>query len=108
MAEAVGLRPGDGHHRHILRVGRTPTGRTHPLRGARPPSSRPHGPATCATGPRTGEPVGELRIDGEVAETGEQQIDFLSGGETQEGAFVFSQPPTDENLTLRIASYKLP
>src|SRR3712207_1365609 len=51
VAQAAGLWPGDGQHRHIPRAGRTPTGRTYPLRGAHPPSSRPRGPATCATGP---------------------------------------------------------
>ena len=52
--------------------------------------------------------LGELRSDGEIVETGEQQIDFLSGGETASGVFVFSRPPTDETLTLRVGSYKLP
>jgi uncharacterized protein (TIGR02588 family) len=52
--------------------------------------------------------IAELEIDGEVVESGEQQIDFLSGGETEEGAFIFSQDPQKGELSLRPASYKLP
>lgn len=52
--------------------------------------------------------IAELRVNGEVEESGEQQIDFLSGGETEEGAFVFSRNPRDGEVTLRVASYKLP
>lgn len=52
--------------------------------------------------------IGELRIDGEVEESGEQQIDFLSSGETEEGAFVFSRNPAQGDLSIRVASYKLP
>ncbi|MDZ7959133.1 MAG: TIGR02588 family protein [Aulosira sp. DedQUE10] len=52
--------------------------------------------------------MAELEINGKVSETGEQQIDFLSGGETEEGAFVFSQNPNQGKLTIRVASYKLP
>ncbi|MBD3882714.1 TIGR02588 family protein [Phormidium tenue FACHB-886] len=52
--------------------------------------------------------LGELEINGKVAEAGEQQIDFLSGGETEEGAFIFRQDPRKGNLTLRVASYSLP
>jgi uncharacterized protein (TIGR02588 family) len=52
--------------------------------------------------------IAELRVNGEVEEAGEQQIDFLSSGETEEGAFVFTQNPSDGELVLRVASYKLP
>lgn len=52
--------------------------------------------------------IAELEVDGEVKETGEQQIDFLSRGETEEGAFIFSQNPNQGKLTIRVASYKLP
>ncbi|MFN6513088.1 MAG: TIGR02588 family protein [Nostoc sp. CreGUA01] len=52
--------------------------------------------------------IAELLIEGKVTESGEQQIDFLSSGETEEGAFVFSQNPSQGKLNLRIASYKLP
>jgi uncharacterized protein (TIGR02588 family) len=50
----------------------------------------------------------ELKIDGEVVETGEQHIDFLSSGEQEEGAFVFTKNPRQGKLIIRVASYKLP
>lgn len=62
------------------------------------------------TGGATAESVqviGELRLDDQI-ETGEQQIDFLSKGEEEEGAFVFSRDPRRGDLTIRVASYKLP
>lgn len=52
--------------------------------------------------------VAELQIQGEIAETGEQQVDFLSSHETESGAFIFSQDPRKGKLTIRVASYKLP
>ncbi|MBW4569848.1 MAG: TIGR02588 family protein [Tolypothrix carrinoi HA7290-LM1] len=52
--------------------------------------------------------IAELKINNEVAETGEQQIDFLSTSEKEEGAFVFSTDPRKGQLTLRVASYKSP
>lgn len=52
--------------------------------------------------------IAELRMNGEVEESGEQQIDFLSGGETEEGTFVFSRDPRQGELIVRVASYKLP
>lgn len=54
------------------------------------------------------EVVAELILDGEVEETGSQQINFLSGGEIQSGAFIFSQDPKAGKLVVRVASYKLP
>jgi uncharacterized protein (TIGR02588 family) len=63
------------------------------------------------TGGETAESVqviAELSINGKVEEEGEQQIDFLSSGETEEGAFVFSRNPRDGKLVVRVASYKLP
>jgi len=63
------------------------------------------------TGGDTAESVqimAELLINGKVAESGEQQIDFLSSGEREEGAFVFSQNPRQGQLNLRVSSYKLP
>lgn len=50
----------------------------------------------------------ELRINGKVEETGEQQIEFLSRKEKETGAFIFSQNPEEGELILRVASYKLP
>ncbi|WP_013324348.1 TIGR02588 family protein [Gloeothece verrucosa] len=52
--------------------------------------------------------IGELLIDGKTQEAGEQQIDFLSGGETSKGAFIFTHNPQQGNLMIRVASYKLP
>jgi uncharacterized protein (TIGR02588 family) len=52
--------------------------------------------------------LAELRMNGAVEETGEQLIDFLSSGEKEEGAFIFSQDPRQGELILRVASYKLP
>ena len=52
--------------------------------------------------------VAELRVNGQVEESGDQQIDFLSEGETEEGAFAFRQDPRKGELTVRVASYKLP
>ncbi|MBE9052812.1 TIGR02588 family protein [Nostocales cyanobacterium LEGE 11386] len=63
------------------------------------------------TGGETAESVqiiAELQIADKVVETGEQQIDFLSDGEKEEGAFIFSQNPLQGQLTVRVASYKLP
>jgi uncharacterized protein (TIGR02588 family) len=52
--------------------------------------------------------IAELSINGKVEEDGEQQIDFLASGETEEGAFVFSRDPRQGELVVRVASYKLP
>ncbi len=52
--------------------------------------------------------VAELRQNSELIEEGEQQVDFLSGGEEEEGAFLFSQDPAQAELSIRVASYKLP
>lgn len=63
------------------------------------------------TGGETAESVqviAELRINGEVEESGEQQFDFLASGETAKGAFVFSRDPRNGELVVRVASYKLP
>ena len=63
------------------------------------------------TGGETAESVqiiAELRVNGEVLEYGDQQIDFLSSGETQEGAFIFSRNPSQGQLIVRSSSYKLP
>lgn len=52
--------------------------------------------------------VGELRVNGHLEEAGDQEIEFLSRGEQEEGAFVFSRDPRQGDLRLRVASYKLP
>lgn len=51
--------------------------------------------------------IAELRINN-VEETAEEEINFLASGETAEGAFIFSHPPQDGELSIRVASYKLP
>lgn len=52
--------------------------------------------------------IAELRINGEVQEAGEQEIEFLTSAEKKTGAFVFRQNPRRGQLILRIASYQLP
>jgi uncharacterized protein (TIGR02588 family) len=51
---------------------------------------------------------GELEVENQPTEVGEQQIDFLSKGEQNEGAFVFNHDPRSGELRVRVASYKLP
>lgn len=61
-------------------------------------------------GDRTVEDVtieGELAVDGQV-ETAEITVTFLAGGERVTGAFVFSQDPSQGELTVRPISYKDP
>ncbi|MBE9159646.1 TIGR02588 family protein [Nodosilinea sp. LEGE 06152] len=50
----------------------------------------------------------ELNLEGTDDETGEQQIDFLSGHETKAGSFVFTHNPQGGDLVVRVASYRLP
>jgi uncharacterized protein (TIGR02588 family) len=50
----------------------------------------------------------ELHQVGADDETGEQQIDFLSGHETKAGSFVFTHAPQAGELVVRVASYRLP
>lgn len=52
--------------------------------------------------------IAELETNNGVKEESEQEIDFLSGEERQEGAFIFSKNPKNGNLNLRVTSYKLP
>jgi uncharacterized protein (TIGR02588 family) len=52
--------------------------------------------------------MAKLKISDQIEESGEQEIDFLSSGEKQEGAFIFSQNPQNGTLVIRIVSYKLP
>jgi uncharacterized protein (TIGR02588 family) len=54
------------------------------------------------------EVVAELLIDGEVTQTGNQQIDFLSRKEERSGEFIFDRDPQQGNLKIRVASYRLP
>lgn len=62
------------------------------------------------TGGKTAESVqivGELQING-MTESGDQTIDFLSRDEVEEGEFLFSRDPRQGELSIRVASYKLP
>lgn len=62
-------------------------------------------------GDKTAESVqilAELKINNQVEQTGEQQIDFLSSNEKEEGAFIFDTDPSKGELKIRVASYKLP
>lgn len=52
--------------------------------------------------------VAELRFDDGATQSGDQQIAFLAGGETHQGAFVFSRNPAEGDLVLRVASYQVP
>jgi len=52
--------------------------------------------------------VAQLRVNGKVEATGEQKIDYLSKGETENGAFVFDCNPNQGELILRVSSYQLP
>lgn len=54
------------------------------------------------------EVVAELLLENGESETGNQQIDFLSREEQEEGEFIFTLNPQEGNLKLRVASYKLP
>lgn len=57
---------------------------------------------------RTVQVTAELVLDDEATETGEQQIDFLSGNERKRGIFVFTHNPQEGELIIRVASYGLP
>jgi len=52
--------------------------------------------------------VAELTTAEGIQESGEQNINFLSSGEIEEGAFIFSYSPQAGDLKVRVASYKLP
>jgi uncharacterized protein (TIGR02588 family) len=63
------------------------------------------------TGGETAEAIqiiAELRVDGQIQETGEQQVDFLSRREKEEGVFIFSRDPRQGQVIVRVASYKQP
>lgn len=52
--------------------------------------------------------VAELKANGEVEESGEQEIDFLSSKEEEEGLFIFNQDPKTRELVIRASGYKMP
>lgn len=57
---------------------------------------------------RTVQVTAALTLPGGEAETGEQQIDFLSGQERKQGSFVFTHDPQQGELVMRVASYSEP
>jgi uncharacterized protein (TIGR02588 family) len=57
---------------------------------------------------RTVQVIAELHNANAPDETGEQQIDFLTGHEYKQGSFVFSHDPAMGDLEIRVASYRLP
>jgi uncharacterized protein (TIGR02588 family) len=67
--------------------------------------------AVSNRGGRTAESLqvlAELTRDGEVVEDGEQAIDFLAGGETEELEFVFTEDPANGLFTVRAGGYAIP
>jgi uncharacterized protein (TIGR02588 family) len=52
--------------------------------------------------------IAKLNINNEIEESGEQEIDFLSSGEVQNGSFIFSKNPSKGQMTIRVTGYKLP
>jgi uncharacterized protein (TIGR02588 family) len=54
------------------------------------------------------EVMAELEVNGETEEIGSQQIDFLSGGETDSGAFILDRNPNSGKLIVKVTGYKLP
>ena len=52
--------------------------------------------------------VAEVTVKGDVVATGEQLVDFLSGGETEEIVFIFDRGSSAAEPDLRVVSYKAP
>jgi len=52
--------------------------------------------------------IAELEVDNEIKEAGDLEIDFLTKGEKEKGAFVFRHDPQKGKLRFRIAAYRLP
>jgi uncharacterized protein (TIGR02588 family) len=52
--------------------------------------------------------VAELVVDGRVEGEGEQVVDFLSSGETEEGGFLMGADPATGTLTIEVAGYAAP
>lgn len=51
--------------------------------------------------------VAELDVGGQVV-TGDQSIDFLSGGEDTDLVFVFGDDPSQGSLTVQVTGYEVP
>ena len=54
------------------------------------------------------EVTASLWLNNKLAETGRQEIDFLSRQEKRSGEFIFTRNPQQGKLIIRVASYKLP
>jgi uncharacterized protein (TIGR02588 family) len=52
--------------------------------------------------------IGEVRMGGEVVEQSQLQINYLAGGEQQQGVFVFRHDPRAGEMLLRIGGYQQP
>jgi uncharacterized protein (TIGR02588 family) len=52
--------------------------------------------------------VATLKMANGIEESGEQEVDFLSSGEVQNGSFIFTKNPIKGQMTIRVTSYKLP
>lgn len=50
----------------------------------------------------------ELTVGDETVEEGELVFDFLSGGEAEEGAFIFAHDPAEGQIELGVRGYRLP
>jgi uncharacterized protein (TIGR02588 family) len=49
-----------------------------------------------------------LKMANGIEESGEQEVDFLSSGEVQNGSFIFSANPTKGKINIRVTSYREP
>ncbi|MDQ2649407.1 MAG: TIGR02588 family protein [Actinomycetota bacterium] len=49
----------------------------------------------------------ELTVDGETSE-GDQTIDFLAGGSTEDLVFVFEDDPADGEVTVAVSGFSVP
>ncbi|MDP9311532.1 MAG: TIGR02588 family protein [Chloroflexota bacterium] len=50
----------------------------------------------------------DLVVNSQVVEQGQVHFDWLSGGETERGMFVFSNDPASGELKLSVGSFKIP
>lgn len=57
---------------------------------------------------RTVQVTAALYLANGDEESGEQQIDFLSGNERKRGSFVFGHDPQSGELVIRVASFRQP
>lgn len=58
-----------------------------------------------------GKTAQAVRVEARLATeslTGEQEIDYLAGGEREEGAFVFERDPAQGGVLLRVTGYRQP